>query len=175
MSALLQETGGRLLLETGGLLLLEGDVSYVDTKAAIVVHALAAGLTLTDPILDVQAALPIPKGRCIRIYYGGEVPPARMGAEYTLNSQMVGEATFIAVFIPVTVNDEQVTAIADADLYTIKHELRTRILGDATLGGASTDLMLEHLGADLVTIGNTRYLLGLMRLTSDFTEYAIAS
>jgi hypothetical protein len=178
MNALLQESGDALLLETGGYLLLETDVSYVDTKAAIVVHCLAAGLTLTDPILDVQAALPIPKGRCIRVYYGGETEPARIGLGgghvYTLNSEVVGEVTFIAAFLPISLNDEELTSVVDADLYTLKHEIRTRLLGDSQLGGASTDLELDYVTPDVVTIGNTRYLVGIWRVVSDFSEYTVA-
>lgn len=150
-------------------------MAYADTKARLVTHATTAGAAITsDPILDVQAAFPVPKGRCVRIYYGGEAEPARMGANRTLNSELVGEITFIALFLPVVVNDEGVAAALDAQLYTFKHALRTAIDGDSQLNGYSVDLDLEYLEPDLVTYNNVRYLLGLWRCVSDYTEYTVA-
>ena len=87
---------------------------------------------------------------------------------------MVAEVTLIAAFFPVVLNDEAVTAQIDTDLYTLKHELRTRILGDAQLGGAQTDTELDYVEPDLVTYNNTRYLMGLWRVVSDITEYTLA-
>jgi hypothetical protein len=149
-------------------------MAYADTKAAIVVHAAAAAAALTDPILDARAAFPVPKGRCVRVYYGGETEPVRMGGRRVLNAEMVAHRTFIALFLPVTLNDEDVVVIIDAELFTFGHELRTRILGDSQLGGQSTDLELGYLEPDLVTYNNVRYLMGLWEVTSDFTEYALA-
>jgi len=149
-------------------------MTYAQTQAAIVTHCLAAGAALSNPILDVQAGFPIAKGRCIRVYYGGEVAPERMGAEYTLNSQMVGEVTVIVAFFPITLSDETLTATIDADFYLLKDQLRTRILGDAQLGGASTDLELRLVTQDFVVLGNTRYSMGTWEVVSDFTEYTIA-
>lgn len=149
-------------------------MAYADTKAAIVVHAAAAGAALTDPILDARAAFPVPKGRCIRVYYGGEAEPVRMGASRTLGTEMVGSVTLIAAFFPIVLNDEDVVAQIDADLQALAHDLRTRVLGDSQLGGNSTDLELGYVEPDMVTYNNTRYLMGLWQVVSDFTEYAIA-
>lgn len=150
-------------------------MAYADTKARLVVHAQTAGAAITaDPILDVQAAFPVPKGRCVRIYYGGESEPHRMGGSRTLNSEMVSEITFIALFLPVPVNDEAVAAALDGQLYDFKHALRTAIDGDSQLNSNATDLDLELLEPDLVMHNNVRYLLGLWRCVSDFTEYAVA-
>lgn len=149
-------------------------MAYSDTKARLVVHAQTAGAAVADPILDVQAAFPVPKGRCVRVYYGGESEPKRMGGNRTLNSELVSEVTFIALFLPVVLNDEAVAASLDAQLYTFKHALRTAIDGDSQLNGNAADLDLELLEPDLVTYNNTRYLLGLWRCVSDYTEYAVA-
>ncbi len=149
-------------------------MAYADTKAAIVVHAAAAGAALSDPILDARAAFPVPKGRCVRVYYAGEAEPVHMGGRRVLNAEMVAHRTTIALFLPVSLNDEALAVIVDADLYDFGHELRTRILGDSTLGGAETDLDLGYLEPDLVTYGNTRYLMGLWEVLSDYTEYTLA-
>jgi len=149
-------------------------VTYADTKAAIVTHAAAAGGALSDPILDARAAFPVPKGRCIRVYYGGEAEPVRMGGKRVLNAELVAQRTIIAAFFPIALNDEDVAAQIDADLQALAHDLRTRILGDSQLGGAQTDLELGYVEPDIVLNGNTRYLVGIWEVLSDFTEYALA-
>ena len=132
-------------------------MAYVDSKARLVVHAVTAGAAVTsDPIIDVQEALPVPKERCVRVYYGGETEPHRMGGQRVLNAELVSEVTFIALFLPLAVSDEAIAATLDAQLYTFKHALRTAILGDSQLNGGSVDLELEYLEPDVVVIGNTR-------------------
>lgn len=149
-------------------------MAYSDTKARLVTHAATAGAAITaDPVIDVQAAFPVPKGRCVRIYYGGETEPARI-PNRVLNGELVAEVTFIALFLPIPLNDESVAAAVDAQLYQFKHALRTAIDGDSQLNGYATDLALELLEPDLVTYNNTRYLLGLWRCVSDYTEYTVA-
>jgi len=149
-------------------------MAYATTKAAIVTHAAAAGAALTNPILDVRAGFPVPKGRCVRVYYGGETEPVHMGGRRVLNAEMVAHRTLVALFLPVSLTDEEVAVIIDAELYDFGHDLRTRILGDSTLGGAETDLDLGYLDPDLVTYGNTRYLMGLWEVVSDYTEYQLS-
>lgn len=149
-------------------------MAYADTKAAIVVHAAAAGAALTNPILDARAGFPIPKDRCIRVYYGGETEPARMGGRRTLNSEMVGQRTLIAAFFAIRTTSEDVVIVIDAELQALAHDLRTRILGDSQLGGSATDLDLGYMEPDIVTFGNARYLMGLWEVVSDYTEYSLA-
>lgn len=149
-------------------------MAYATTKAAILVHAAAAGAALTNPILDAADGFPVPRGRCIRVYYGGETEPARMGGNRVLNGELVAHRTLVVVFLPVSVNDEAVAAAIDADLYTFGHELRTRILGDSQLGGASTDLTVGYLEQDFEEYNNARYLIGRSEIVSEFTEYVLA-
>ena len=149
-------------------------MTYAATKAAIVVHAAAAGAALTDPILDVSAGFPVPKDRCVRVYYAGETAPLRMGGNRVLNGELVSHRTLVALFLPVTDTEEFTAAIIDAEMFDFGHDLRTRILGDSQLGGASTDLTVGYLEPDLVTYNNVRYLLGLWEIISDYVEYTLA-
>jgi hypothetical protein len=150
-------------------------VAYSDVKAAIVVHAAAAAAALTTPILDARAGFPIPKGRCVRVYYAGETAPEHMdGKRRVLTGELVSHITRIALFLPVSVTDEALAAVLDAELFNFGHDLRTRILGDSQLGGASKDLTLHYCEPDLVTYNNVRYLLGLWDVVSDFVEYTLA-
>jgi hypothetical protein len=149
-------------------------MAYADTKAAIIVHALAAGAALSDPILDVAAGFPVPRGRCVRVYWAGETEPVRMGGQRVLNAELIAERTRIVLFLPITLNDETLAAVIDAQLHAFKHDLRTRVLGDSQLGGQSTDLEFEYAEPDLVVFNNARFAVLVMDIVSDFTEYAIA-
>ena len=149
-------------------------MTYPATKAAIVVHAAAAGAALADPILDAREGFPVPKDRCIRVYYAGETEPVRMGGNRVVNGELVSHRTLIALFLPITDTDEYPASILDAEMFSFGHDFRTRILGDSQLGGASTDLTLGYLEPDIVTYNNTRYLMGLWEIISDFVEYTLA-
>lgn len=150
-------------------------MAYSDTKAAILTHAQAAGAALTIPITDVAIGFANPQGRCIRVYWGGEVEPEKMGGRYTLNSEMIGQKTIIGVFFPVTTLSTDLAASIDADMASLAHQFRTRFNGDAQLGGTQTDLSLSLGQPDLVVIGNIRYLAAFWEVTGDFFEYTIAA
>lgn len=147
-------------------------MAYADVKARLIVHATTAGAALTPPLVDVQAGLPLPKGRCVRVYYGGEAETTRMGGRYTLNSEMVGKVTMIAAFWPITSLDETIARTIDAEAEAFSHALRTAIDGDTDLTGAdSTEL--DYGEPDIVTVGNTRFLALLWRAVCDYTEYSL--
>lgn len=149
-------------------------MAYADTIAAILVHAIAAGAALTTPITDVQRAFPVPRGRCVRVYYGGEAEPKRMGASRVLNAELIAERTWVTLFLPISETSETLAAVLDAEAHAFKHELRTRILADSKLGGMQTDLEFEYITPDVVVIANARYLIVPCEITSNYTEYPIA-
>jgi hypothetical protein len=137
-------------------------------------HLTAAGAALAVPITDVMYAAPVPKGRCIRYFYGGETDPPAFSGKKTLNSQMVGETVLIVAFFPVSSLGETEAASTEDELWDLKDEVRTRIDGDSQLGGACTDLLLGDVEPDFVVIGNTRYRTLNWDLTLAFTEYTLA-
>lgn len=146
----------------------------MDFPAAMVVletHARNAGGALDTPILDVDRASPTPKGRCIRLFWSGDGDPARMGGNSTLNSTLIGERVSIVAFFPVTTLGEEETGYNDAEARELRHELRTRIDGDATLGGNVTDLLIEGVETGWEVIGNTRYRTVDMTVVLDYEEY----
>ena len=148
--------------------------TYASVLAALKAHAVAAGGALDVPILDVAVAHPAPKGRCIRIFYVGETEPEHMGGNRTLNSQIIGERIGIIAWFPVSDLSETATEAIEAELYDLKHELRTRILGDSQLGGMSTDLELLQFDTDFVLAGNVRYRTLEAEVVTDYAEYTIA-
>ena len=149
-------------------------MAYADTIAQIVTHATAAGAALTNPVTDVQRAFPVPRGRCIRVYYGGETEPRRMGANRVLNEELIAERTWVTLFLPISETGETLAAVLDAEAHAFKHDLRTRILGDSQLGGMQTDLEFDYVVPDVTVIGNTRYLVVPCEIISDYTAYPIA-
>ena len=138
-------------------------------------HLAAAGTALTDDLLDVDRGLPATRGRQIRYYWGGEVEPPRMGGPLVLNGQMVGERFIIAALWPLTdLSEELVTAI-DVEMQLLAGEVRTRLLGDSTLGGYVTDLELSYAEPDIAIISNARHIVLQWTLDLAYVEYALAS
>jgi hypothetical protein len=150
-------------------------MAYSDQLAAIVVHAQAAGNALTIPLTDVIAAYPAVPGRCIRIFYGGEAVPTRMGQDSrVLNGQLVAEQIVIMAFWPLRDLRETEAAVLEAEVYNLKHELRTRILGDSQLGGKSTDLDVGYAEPGFAELGGAPYRTLEMIVTTDYIEYPLA-
>ncbi|MGH2386249.1 MAG: hypothetical protein ACRDGB_14535, partial [Candidatus Limnocylindria bacterium] len=138
-------------------------------------HARNAGAALTSPILDIDRASPTPKGRCIRLWWSGDGPPGRMGASLTLSSEMIGERVSIVAFFPVSSLSEEVTGYNDTEARALRHELRTRISADSTLGGNVTDLAIEGVETGWESLNNTRYRTLDMTIVLDFEEYPISA
>jgi hypothetical protein len=149
-------------------------MSYADVKDRLVVHVQTAGAALTPPLEDVQAAFPLPKGRCARIYYGGETDPRRMGGRYTQNSEMVGKVTMIAAFWPITALDEEQARIIDAEAEAFGHALRTAVDTDSDLAGAGDNTTLGDATPDIFIVGTTRFLGVVWEAVTDYAEYALS-
>lgn len=150
-------------------------MAYADVKARLVVHAQTAGAAITPAITDVQAAAPLPKGRCVRVYWGGETDPVRMdGNRFSLKSEMVGQVTMIALFLPIASLAEELAQLLDAQAQAFAHALRTAIDADSDLAGAGDNTNLGDAEPDFVVVGNTRFLAVLWRAVTDYVEYPLA-
>lgn len=150
-------------------------LTYASAIDAIVTHALAAGAAGTPAILDVAIGPPLPVStRCVRIFYGGETEPEHMGGGRTLNSRMIGERIVLILWIAVSNLSQQEIDAVETELYTFKHELRTRVLGDSQLGGMATDLEMAPCVTDYLTNANVRYRTLETEFTTDYAEYSIA-
>lgn len=147
---------------------------YIAQRDAILVHAKAAALATNAAWTDVAIAFPLPAGKCVRIFYGGERAPARMGGSRDLKGEMVSEAIVLTAFWPLSSMSSNAAKLMDDEMVTFKHELRTRVLGDSQLGGAGTDLEMGYVSPDIVVIGNTRYAVLECQFVSDYTEYPLS-
>lgn len=148
-------------------------MAYADVKARLLVHAQTAAAAVTPRIEDVRMGVPLPKGGCVRVYYGGETDPGRMGGRLTLNSEMVGKVTFIAAFWPVTTLDDELGAVIDAQMEAFSHALRTAVDGDTAMNGQADNTTLGDGEPDWVVSGNTRFVMVLWRAVTDYVEYSI--
>jgi hypothetical protein len=145
--------------------------------AAILTHAQAAGAAIDPPITDVaRSDLLIPGSgqRCIRVAWDGEETPSRMGAGMTLNSQLVGERFRIRAIWTISEGGTVLAANRDADVAALRDELRTRLLGDATLGGACTDLALGYVATDWFEFTGSLGRVMDLFLVTDYSEFSIA-
>jgi hypothetical protein len=146
-----------------------------DIPAALTVlatHLTNAGAAMPDPILDVDRGLPT-GGRMIRYYWGGEVPPPKMGGPNVLNGRMVGQRFEIAATWPATTLSPTLVTAIDTEMQLLAGEIRTRIQGDSQLGGNVTDLDLDYAAPDVVTISNARYIALRWTLDLSYVEYAV--
>jgi hypothetical protein len=149
-------------------------MTYIAQRDAILVHAAAAAAAADATWTDVAIGLARATGRCVRVFYGGEAAPARMGGARVLNGELVSETVIVAAFLPLADSSIGAYKAAEDQAFAFKHELRTRVLGDSQLGGASTDLLMSYAVPDVVVSNNARWLVLEAEFTTDFTEYTLA-
>lgn len=139
-------------------------------------HAKAAGLALRNQVTDVAIGPPTPKGsRSVRLFYAGEGDPtSKMGGSRVLNGELVAERIVILGFWQVTNQSETYLETVMLEMRAFKHELRTRILGDAKLNGGITDLYLTFADIDFAAIGTAGFAVLTVECSADYEEYAIA-
>jgi hypothetical protein len=148
-------------------------MTYAEQQAAILVHAQAAALAVNAEFTDVKAGVALPSGtRSGRVFYGGECPPPGFTSEPdVLTGKLVGEKTLIAFMWNASDLSNDAYASIDAEMYLVKHELRTRIQGDAKLGGTCVDLDMEYVEPDLVYVGSARWLRLDAEVLTAYVEY----
>lgn len=152
-------------------------MAYPQWRPAVLAHAKAAALAVDPKWTDVAVGLRNPDARSVRMYYGGECLPPTMAPEGnadTFSGRMVGERLWIAALWRLASIGTSEYEAVDDEMYAWKHELRTRLQGDTTLGGACAGLDLQYGSADIVVSGNTRYALVEHELLIAYTEYPIA-
>lgn len=150
-------------------------MGYVEQRDAILVHAVAAAAAVDSTWTDVAIGVKTPDARCVRVYYGGEREPARMGGRRVINAELVSHAIVLAAFWPLSGLGLDAYKATEDQAHGFVHELRTRVLGDSQLGGTSTDLEMGYATPDVVVIGNARWQLVEVVFVTDFTEYTIAA
>lgn len=141
---------------------------------AILVHAQATGTALASPITDVQIGLPVPRGRCGRVYWDGEAQPVRMGGRRDLSGELVSQKITVTWFWPLAETGEVQAKARVLEMATVVDDLRRRVLADSQLGGSSTDLEMGYAQPDFLQLGGATYAIVVCEFTTDYVEYPIA-
>lgn len=148
---------------------------YIAQRDAILVHAAAAAAAIDTQWKDVAIGAPYPSGnRCVRIFYAGEAEPENIPPQ-VLNARLIAEQVALVAYWSISEMTPTAIKAVDDEIVAFKHELRTRILGDSQLGGASTDLEMGFIEPDYVQIGGARWVTLECTFTLDFTEYPLGA
>jgi hypothetical protein len=152
-------------------------MGYTAQRDAIVAHAVTAAAAVSSEWTDVTTGAPFPRGnRCVRVFWTGEGEPRRMGGNNrTLAGLMVAPTCALVAFWAMPSLDESAMKVLDDEMATFVHNLRTAILADSTLGGASTDLDMGSAEPDFITIGGARWATVEVPFTLDFLEYPLGA
>lgn len=142
---------------------------------AIAVHAAAAANTAdsTGKFYDVAVGFPAAKGRCVRIFYGGEREPEHIEGR-TLNSKLLAQAIIVRGYWPLAQTSVSRQRAMEGEMAAFITSLRTRVLGDSQLGGAASDLNMSPAQCDQVVIASTKYAVIDTEIVVDYDETTIA-
>ena len=141
-----------------------------DVMDALQVHALAAAAAANAAFTDVAVGFPAAKGRCVRIFYGGEREPAFFETT-DLKSRIVADAVMVRAHWPVASTAAADQRDIELEMVTFAHQFRTRVHGDYTLGGDATALEMPPASANQTVIARTRYSVLEFEVVVDHHEY----
>lgn len=144
-------------------------MSIAAALAAIEGHAVTAGAAVTPPMGDVCAGVPLPRGRCARVYWDGEADAVRMPGRFTLASELVGDRLAVRAFWPIASADEAAHAGRVAEMADFAHAFRAAVDGDS---GIEADV--AHAEADFAQIGGALYAVVDILVTVTTREVAMA-
>lgn len=144
----------------------------LDLMDTIVVHAKAAAITASGAkFYDVAVGFPAAKGKCVRIFYGGERAPEHFTADQTLTSKLVAQAITVRAYWPVSDTGVKQQRATEGEMAVFVKDLRTRIEGDADLNSNSVDLRMHLAVVDQVVISSTQYAVVDIEIGVDIDEY----
>jgi hypothetical protein len=150
-------------------------VTYLAQRDAILVHAKAAALATDPKFTNVAVGWPVLNGsKGCRVYYGGEGEAPQMRGQKSLEADLIGEHVALVAWWAVSNLNDGLAEAIDVQMFTFKHELRTRLTADHTLSGQSTAIEMDYVEPDTVVVGGTRYALIGADIAVGLTEYPYA-
>ncbi len=151
-------------------------MGYKEQRDAILIHAAAAAVAVNAQFKDVAIGAPVPRGnRCVRVFWGGESEPVRIDNR-VLNGELVSPVVGLVAFWNITsMGDLTALKALDTEMSGFVHNLRTAVLADSQLGGASTDLRMDYAAPDFVVIGGARWATVEVEFTLDYLEYPLGA
>lgn len=132
---------------------------FDDWTSALKTIAIAAGASLSPTITDVAVGMPVPRGRCIRVSWAGEViPPPNFAMDLAISGkQIVGYRFLITGFWPVPDFAEEAAANRQDECVDFASAIRTGILADRSLGGKASGVLVEEARFEFPSIGGGLY------------------
>jgi hypothetical protein len=148
-------------------------VAYADQLARIMTHVTTASNAVVPAIDDVQNAFPVPRGRCVRVFWTAEEDPTVM-PESVLNADLIAEATHVSVFWPISNISETDAADYATQVYAFKHALRTAIDGDTKLNSQAHHVTMRNAELTYAQIAGGEYLVLDVDIVPEATTYTLA-
>jgi hypothetical protein len=150
-------------------------VILLELMDALQVHAAAAAVTAGGATFtDVAVGFPPAKGRCVRIFYGGERDPERLGTNKVLNASEIAQAITVRGYWPTASTATKEQRAIEGQMGAFVKDFRARVLGDSQLGGKSSDLAMHLAGADQIVISTTQYAVVDLEIVVDYDDVTIA-
>lgn len=150
-------------------------MTYIAQRDAVLVHAQAAALATDPKFTNVAIGWPVLSGsKGCRVYYGGEGEAPQMPSQKSFTADLIGEHVALIAWWAVSNLADGLAKAIDTEMFTFKHELRTRLTADHTLSGQSTAIEMDFVEPDTVVVGGTRYALIGADIVVGHTEYAYA-
>lgn len=151
-------------------------MSFVsDVLAELLEDAQTAGAAVTPAYTDIEIGAPMPRSRCIRVWWTGEfIPAPQMNDQrYSLSTEFVGHGFAVAVFEPMSDLSEISAENRMGAMGAFVDALRGAIDADRTLGGKSVSVEPEETPVDYANLGGTLYAFAAMPIAAGIVEHTI--
>ncbi len=145
------------------------DLSTVFTNLSA--HATAAAAAVDAKWVDVEITAPLPRGRCVRLFYVGEARPEHYEEANTLSTRLVAQVVVIRSFLPVADYAKLRRKNLMLDMASFVKGLRTRLMADFTLGGACTSLHIPDTQVDDILFGTVHYAISDTEVHVEYDEF----
>jgi len=146
-------------------------VAYADQQARVLTHCITAANAVSPAIDDVQVAFPVPRGRCVRIFWAAEQDPEKITD--SLVTDEVAEVIHVSAFWPLSNLAESDAADYATQVYAFKHALRTAIDGDTKLNGTAKDVTLGNQELTYAQIAGAEYLVLDAEVVIEISTYSL--
>lgn len=151
-----------------------GTIDLPTAFGAIKTHAIAAAAAVDTKWVDVDVTAPLPRGRCVRIFYAGEGEPVHYESRDTLSSRLVAQVAIARAFLPIADYAKDRRRNLMYDMAAFVRGLRSRLMADQTLGGAVTSLHIPDTQVDDILYGSVHYAISDTQVLLEYDEFTWA-
>ena len=146
-------------------------MAFSDQQARVLVHCTTAANAVSPAIDDVQIAFPVPRGRCVRVFWTAEEDPELIPD--TLTEDIVAEVIHVSAFWPLSNIGETDAADYATQVYAFKHALRTAIDGDTKLNTHAKHVAMRNAELTYAQIAGAEFLVVDVDIAIESTTYTL--